>query len=349
MIPCACKIHKRYPFNLTIQSHTQKSMNMDDHGNSHKSPYAESQQSKQGSMLAQYANYPWVPPQWIQHLNSIEFQNARNATEGLQTPQQLPQSPISTSFPSTEPQPHFPHFSALTSEELHTPAASPSWPDHPFFPRHRIPRRVSPKIDWLEYVNTLPWLPNSEFPKGDRTCPFCWGDFGMAIVHEESTEDAKNNSIDSSSSLLEDDKAGTEDAVAEYCEQTLAPTLNGNLIGGMQAMKGLHVANPDPLPAVCETEKEDEDEEMEDVKVTELTEGQSSMMRQPRRKMGIEEEKEKFGEKHYAVKLPCGHLYGHMCLVTMLDSGEMACPKCRKGIVGSEARKRRNAFSMIDT
>ena len=38
-------------------------------------------------------------------------------------------------------------------------------------------------------------------------------------------------------------------------------------------------------------------------------------------------------KSHDAVKLPCGHLFGHMCLVTIVKSGERLCPKCRKIMV----------------
>jgi hypothetical protein len=38
-------------------------------------------------------------------------------------------------------------------------------------------------------------------------------------------------------------------------------------------------------------------------------------------------------ESNDPVKLPCGHLFGHTCLIKIVDSGEKLCPKCRKAMV----------------
>jgi len=321
-------------------------MNMNDQESSHKWPYAQPQQSQQDYMPAQHANYEpvpeWVPPQWMHHLFEAESQAAANAAhpaEGLQAPQLLPQSTMSNNPPPPAPQSQFPDDSALTSDDAYTLATSaistvsmtPSWPqiEDSLFPCQSMPR-PEPKIDWLEYVDDLSWLLNSEIAKEDRTCPFCWGEFEMDPVYEEEEE---INDIDSCVESEDDDKDGDE---WFYAEQLVAPTLNGNLAGGMV---DLHVTSPDPMAPVWEHEGEAGDgyEGMEEPK---STEGQKSMRR-------VKEEKDKVGKNHHAVKLPCGHLYGHMCLVKMLESGEMICPKCRKDIVESRSRRqeRRNAFS----
>lgn len=63
-------------------------------------------------------------------------------------------------------------------------------------------------------------------------------------------------------------------------------------------------------------------------------------VREVRQEMDPEEEKTKVEKKHYAVQLPCGHLFGHMCLVRMLESGERVCLKCRKDIVEPRPERR---------
>ncbi|KAF3044534.1 hypothetical protein E8E11_000043, partial [Didymella keratinophila] len=271
-------------------------MNMDNQESSHKCPYAQPQQSQQGYMPAQHANREpvpeWVPPQRMHHLFEAESQAAANAAhvaEGLQAPQLLPQS---NNPPPPAPQPQFPDDSALTSGDAYTLATSalstisttPSWPgnEFPFFPCQRMPR-PEPKIDWLEYVDGLPWLLNSEIRKEDRTCPFCWGEFGMNLVYEEEEE---VNNTDSCVESEDDDKDGGE---GYYAEQLIAPTLNGNLVGGMA---DLHVTSSDPMSPVWKHEEEAGDG-YEGTEEPRSTEGQKSMR-------GVKEEKDKIGKKHYA-------------------------------------------------
>lgn len=301
----------------------------------------QSQQSQEASTQTEYANYPWVPQQWMQHLSQSGSHNAANASESPQTPQPFSQPTTTPIIPTPVFQPHSPLISGLPSSNILGLASSTApttpGPEHPLSPWRRIPRPVAKKTNWLEYVSNLPWLLNSEIPKQDRRCPFCWGDFGMALVYEDVDGDEAMASSASEDEVEEEEAHEEEDEeadVSEFFELNLAA--NGESASAIPAGQGLHVTNPDPM---CEPEEEDA--ETQDVQSADLTESQKSTVRQLRGETHMvedDEEKKKVGKKHYAVKLPCGHLYGHMCLVKMLESGETTCPKCRKDVIEGRVR-----------
>ncbi|KAJ4369476.1 hypothetical protein N0V86_009311 [Didymella sp. IMI 355093] len=245
---------------------------------------------------SQFTTPNGLPPPYLQVYNPVYYSPTHlfPTYQCLQTPD---------NFPATQTQQ-----SPLS--------ASPSSSTYATFPWSRSRSPITRKVDWVEFVNNLPWLVNHEILMEDRTCPFCWGEFGMDLIYKEESSD--------SDSLWESDTRHEYHGWSQFCDdsvvgQIVAPTLNG-------AMSGLHITNPDP-PSAAGGEFDDED-----VKPPMLTEEQKSLRRQLRRQLyecDHETETENVGKKHYAVRLSCGH----MCLVKMLESGEKVCPKCRKDIV----------------
>lgn len=172
-----------------------------------------------------------------------------------------------------------------------------------------------------------------EIPQEDRKCPFCWGKFGLELVWEE-------EELSDSFSLSEDEEG--EVKLADVCvwpmandeqawEEILATTMNGD-------METLHPIDSETNP---QSELDDDDSESDDefLGPYKLTKGHEHMIRQPRKETGPEPEEKKVAKKHHAVQQPCGHLFGHMCLVKMLKSGEKLCPKRRKDILVNEEEK----------
>jgi hypothetical protein len=336
---CLFNFHSNFLTTAHFDVNDKPHLNMSDQEDFVESlPSAEPQQPQQQHMEAQHGNYPNSWPQHMQ-LHAQAFLHAQNASEGhrpvqtypvpqLTTPNGLPPpylqvyNPVYYSptyqFPAYQsPQTHD-NFLAMQTQQSPL-SASQSSSTYATCPWSRSRSHIAPN-PWLEFVNNLPWLVNHEIPTEDRTCPFCWGEFGMDLVYEEESSD--------SDSLWKSDTRDEHHGWPQFdgngmVGQIVAPTLNG-------AMSGPHITNPDP-PSAAGDEFDDED-----VKPPRLMEEQKSLRRQMRRQLrewGHETEKENVGKKHYAVRLSCGHLYGHMCLVKMVESGEKVCPKCRKDIV----------------
>lgn len=127
-----------------------------------------------------------------EHLPAAQHQQAQQQT------QSYTMQPLNDGFPPARYQ----QFSSFDTPPQPLPPIPPIYgdtlpylPPLPSLPRSRLPRPV-PKFDWVEFVDTLEWLVNAEIPPEDRTCPFCWGEFGLEEVFEDDDEDSSSSSAE---------------------------------------------------------------------------------------------------------------------------------------------------------